>query len=41
MTASPIVVRGTIVTMDPDRRVIGDGAVLINGDVIDAVEEAR
>ena len=33
-TTSPTVIRGTIVTMNPDRRVIDDGAVLIEGSMI-------
>jgi 5-methylthioadenosine/S-adenosylhomocysteine deaminase len=35
--ASGTIVRGTIVTMNPDREVIGDGAVVIDGSIIGAV----
>ena len=32
-----IIVRGTVVTMNPAREIISDGAVVISGDVIAAV----
>lgn len=35
--ASGTIVRGTIVTMNPDREIIGDGAVVIDGSIITAV----
>ena len=40
--AEPVtmLVEGTVVTMDPDRRVISDGAVAVAGDRIAAVGKA-
>lgn len=37
ISGSGTIVRGTVVTMDPDRTTIGDGAVAVEGDVITAV----
>ena len=41
-SAGPVsmLVEGTVVTMDPDRRVISDGAVAVAGDRIAAVGKA-
>ncbi len=33
-----LLIEGTVITMDPDRRVIRDGAVAVSGDRIVAVD---
>jgi 5-methylthioadenosine/S-adenosylhomocysteine deaminase len=39
--ADMIVTDGTVVTLDPERRVIDNGAVLIRGNIIEAVGDAE
>jgi 5-methylthioadenosine/S-adenosylhomocysteine deaminase len=38
--SADVLIEGTVITMDPDRRVIRDGAVAVSGDRIAAVGEA-